>query len=161
MGLDVSHGCWSGGYIGFHFWRCKLAQVAGLPPLEMMEDFYDRDRWWASVRDAGTGGMMRHVRLDQRATNISSTVTDNMEQLPIRWACLRPDPLHILLRHSDCDGSIDWIDCEPIAQRLEELVPLLPEGDGPGHVRNWKDTTAKFASGLREAGRAKEDVVFG
>ena len=29
MGLDVSHGCWTGAYSAFHHWRKKLCEVAG------------------------------------------------------------------------------------------------------------------------------------
>jgi hypothetical protein len=40
MGLDVSHECWTGAYSAFHIWRCKIAELKGLPPLELMEGFY-------------------------------------------------------------------------------------------------------------------------
>lgn len=37
MGLDCSHNAWHGAYSAFMRWRIKLAEVAGLPPLEFME----------------------------------------------------------------------------------------------------------------------------
>jgi len=41
MGLDISHGCWHGAYSAFMRWREKISQVAGLPPLALMEGFYE------------------------------------------------------------------------------------------------------------------------
>lgn len=40
MGLHVSHGAWIGSYGAFMAWRKRVAQVAELPPLELMEGFY-------------------------------------------------------------------------------------------------------------------------
>lgn len=31
MGLDISHGAWSGSYSTFHAWRCEVANAAGFP----------------------------------------------------------------------------------------------------------------------------------
>ena len=67
------------------------------------------------------------------------------------WEDLPDDPLKILLSHSDCDGDIAAEDCLPIAQRLEELAPLMGE---------WSARTLQFATGLREAAAAGEDVNF-
>lgn len=39
MGLIVSHGCFDGGYIKFHHWRSKVAEVAGYGNLEDMEGY--------------------------------------------------------------------------------------------------------------------------
>ena len=39
MGLDVSHDAWSGAYSAFHRFRCRLAEAAGLPPLDSMQGF--------------------------------------------------------------------------------------------------------------------------
>lgn len=40
MGLSISHGAWMGSYSAFTAWRKRIAQVAGFPPLELMEGFY-------------------------------------------------------------------------------------------------------------------------
>jgi hypothetical protein len=55
---------------------------------------------------------------------------DLPRQLPISWGCLRPDPLHKLLNHSDGDGKLAAEDCDAIADSLERLLPLLPQNDG-------------------------------
>lgn len=78
----------------------------------------------------------------------------------MEWEALPPDPLHVLLNHSDCDGEIRWQDCGPLADRLSELLPLLPDGDAGGHIGFWREKTQQFIDGLREAFEAKEDVEF-
>jgi len=138
MGLDVSHDCWSGAYSAFMRWRAKLAEVAGMPPLDMMEGFYD-----------------------ENATYCLAGVPDRFRQgLPIRWDCLKPKPIHILLRHSDCEGYIDVKDCFKIAEALRSLMPLLPDGEERGHIGNWRMKTQKFIDGLLVAIAANERVRF-
>lgn len=74
------------------------------------------------------------------------------------------DALTVLMNHSDCDGEIaaEW--CGPLADRLAELLPLLPEEDAgvSGHLarRGWRGTTQKFIDGLRAAAAAGEPVEF-
>jgi hypothetical protein len=77
------------------------------------------------------------------------------------WDATPADPLMILFAHSDCDGVIHPEQATPLANRLEEMLPLLPDGEGGGHVGNWREKTQKFIDGLRMAGAAGEDVEFG
>jgi hypothetical protein len=79
---------------------------------------------------------------------------------PIKWECLKPDPLHILINHSDCDGEIEWKDADAIAGRLEELLPLLPDEDAGGHIGYWREKTQDFIDGLRLAHEKQENVEF-
>ena len=77
------------------------------------------------------------------------------------------DALIRLLNHSDCDGDIHTDDCNPIADRLEEIL-LLMVGDedhrgGVEHGDNdgWYSTKTKiFIEGLRAAATANENVSF-
>ena len=147
MGLDVSHGCWRGAYSAFHTWRSKLAEVAGFPPLELMDGFYvSPQSAFLEVSPYWKGKEQSHPVLSR---------------LPIPWKLFNKDPLSILLMHSDCDGSLPWQDCHRLARRLDRLVPLLPDEDAGGHIRNWRQTTRRFASGLRAAAKQREDVTFG
>jgi hypothetical protein len=150
MGLDTSHNCWHGAYSAFHRWRTKLAEIAGLPPLELMEGFFFPERsgnpFWMQYQEDKKSGFVDEYSVWAR--------------LPIKWDLYEKDPLTILLRHSDCDGEIEWQDCEPIADRLEELLPKLPKGEAWGHIGNWKDKTSQFIEGLRKAFKAKENVDF-
>lgn len=150
MGLDTSHGCWHGAYSAFMTWRRELAKAAGLPPLDLMEGFY--------VPLGAKGGL---PTLYYGFRNEGDNYLEDLDsRLPISWNCLKPNPLHILLNHSDCDGELSWEDCSAIAASLEELLPKLPKGDCPGHIGNWKDKTKTFIDGLRDAYSKQENVNF-
>ena len=70
------------------------------------------------------------------------------------------DPLTALLNHSDCDGNLEVAVLTPLAARLEELLPRLPDGDGGGHIGNWRAKTTVFIAGLRRAAELGENVEF-
>jgi hypothetical protein len=147
MGLDCSHGAYS----AFGRWRSKIAEVAGLPPLDLMEGFYSplKERQGYGIPTFYCG---------------PHEPTDNLlgldSLLPIKWECLKEDKLYILLSHSDCDGEIAWEDCAEIADSLEKLIPLLPDEIAGGHIENWRDKTQNFVDGLRKAAAAKENLDF-
>lgn len=146
MGLDTSHDCWHGAYSAFTRWRTKLAEVAGLPPLFMMEGYFspDEDLWWLNeLREIPQGAVKRLC-----------------QGLPIKWECLKKDVLCELLNHSDCDGILSAKICGPLANRLEKLLLLLPEDDAGGHIGFWRVKTEQFITGLRRAVVANEDVEF-
>jgi hypothetical protein len=157
MGLDTSHNCWHGAYSAFMRWRQEIAKVAGVP-LMLMEHYY-RDGpskealAWMAPRDGGP------QCADYRGPEIFHWTEEVMRWLPIRWAALKPSPLHVLLDHSDCDGSISASDCAPLADALEELLPLL-NGDGGGHIGDYRTKTEQFIAGLRDAASKGEDVEF-
>jgi hypothetical protein len=146
MGLDCSHGCWHGAYSAFMRWREKLAEVAGLPPLLLMEGFFRKGEYTDPIKEYA-----------KMFPNLGESFYNT---LPISWECLKPDILYELLYHSDCDGELNWEICEDLANRLTELLPLLPVGEGGGHIGNWRDTTSKFIDGLRLAYSKKENVGF-
>lgn len=145
MGLDVSHDCFHGAYSRFMVWRERLCEVAGLPPLTLMEGFYQR----------GTAGADPFYMIDDS----HYTAKRVLAQLPIRWECIKPSPLHILLRHSDCDGEIECPDCGPIADALEALIPALGPSD-PNDRFDMVAMTLRFINGLRAAVVAGENVEF-
>ena len=71
------------------------------------------------------------------------------------------DALIVLLRHSDCDGEINHLDCADLANRLESLLPALEiAGDGGGHIGSFAEKTKQFIDGLRDAAEAGENVDF-
>jgi len=139
MGLDIDYDTWHGAYSAFHRWRCKIADVAGLPPLDLMEGF---------------GGEFSRQKV------IVEKWPDLKASLPIQWECLRPDPLLVLLKHSDCDGRLTPHQCFTIANRLQELIPLLPDEDNGGHIGNWRVKTQQFIDGLRAASADGKGVRF-
>jgi len=136
MGLDTSHEAWHGAYGAFSRWREKLAEVAGYEIAEV----------------AGQYGPHPTVLIDWGHIEEKNYTGD--------WDEIPSDPLILLIAHSDCDGVIHPEHAKPLADRLEELIPLLPEGDAPGHVRHWQQATRQFADGLRAAAAAGEDLDF-
>lgn len=159
MGLDTSHGCWHGAYSAFMRWRQKIAEVAGLPPLDMMEGFWDPnlpDHGECLTYKVAADSLERHG--DKMSAESLRRI---MKRPAIRWDALKPSPLHILLNHSDCDGIIEAKDCGPIADALEALLPKLEEaGNGGGHVGGYAEKTRIFIDGLRLAASRGEDVDF-
>ena len=147
MGLRISHETWIGSYIAFMAWRKRIAQVAGLPPLELMEGFY---------KPLETG--MPTLWTSSPPDRILQELDKN---LPIKWECLRHSSLNLLLSHSDCDGKISWKYCKKIADCLELLIDLLPVEEGEvGYSWNWIEKTEKFVKGLRLSYQNKEDLIF-
>ena len=145
MGLDCSHNAWHGSYGAFMRWRKMVAKVAGLPPLELMEGFYEP----------------LDIKTNEPGMSGKAYLGNINERLPISWDVLKPSPLHELLYHSDCDGGIPAESCGHIADALETLIPMLPDEDVGGHIGNWRTKTQQFVNGLRAAEDAKEPLLFG
>lgn len=133
MGLDTTHDCWHGAYSAFNRWRDELARVAGY-------DFNDRQ-----------------IEVDWGHVDYEWMFGD-WPFIPCRVDGT-PDPLLLIVLHSDCEGRIKAEHVEPIAKRLEELLPLL-DGDGGGHVGSYRSVTEQFITGLRLAATLGEDVEF-
>lgn len=155
MGLDTTHDCWHGAYSAFNRWRAELARVSGVP-LDLMEGFYDPSPDSYDMNLSKIAKFLGSTPLDF----CGSALLRYAAFLPIRWDILKPDVLYVLLDHSDCDGDIPADQCEPLANRLEELLPLL-HGDGGGHVGDYRQTTERFIKGLRLAASLGEAVEFG
>lgn len=158
MGLDTSHGCWSGAYSAFMRWRCEIAKAAGLPPLQWMEGFY---RWNdITLEDASaTVKALGFAQEHEWASELLQAFYCG-GNLPIKWECLKPSALHALLNHSDCEGDIPASKCADIADALEAVLPALPDGSGGGHIGDWREKTQAFIAGLRLAAKNGENVVF-
>lgn len=139
MGLNVSHDCWSGAYSGFSRFRDKLAEVAG----------------YEFIEDTARGGR-KMIALDYGAWPEANYYDPPI--IPFRTDGT-PDPLLLLFLHSDCEGRIRAEHTGPLADRLTELLPSI-EGDGHGHVGDYRTTTQQFITGLRLAEQRGEDVVF-
>lgn len=170
MGLDVSHDCWHGSYHLFDAFRQRLKQAAAV--------YYFRRLAGSEPepKDANERAAYRD-RLRQRYADQAETFRAEYAQ----------DALAVLIVHSDCDGSIAWADEERLAARLEELAPILAEGEASGmpplvypelpaeyaevqalFAQSWASLTPEwfakralqFARGLRQAYALHEDVVF-
>lgn len=137
MGLDTTHGCWHGAYSAFSRWRNTVAEAAGYTLMDPLPH----------EGPVGKYPMIEWTGVEER--NFKG-----------EWDRTPPDPLLVLIVHSDCDGVIHPEQAGPLARRLAEIFPNMPEGDGGGHIGNWRATTQAFIDGLLEAARLGEDVKF-
>ncbi len=170
MGLDTTHDCWHGPYSAFNRWRQAVAKAAGIP-LYLMDGFHQCPNAtameWAAPRDGGPMCASPYGPL------LHGWARQADDLLPISWNVLKPDVLHVLLNHSDCDGEIAAEHCAPLADRLEQLLPMLPttyetgphEGlHGPEtitvHVHDAPIRARQFIDGLRLAASRNEPVGF-
>lgn len=156
MGLDISHNTWHGSYGSFMTFREKIAEVSGVPPLRLMEGFYEPLE--SAIRTGGGPATLWHGPMHEF---FSSAIKHIDAQLPIKWESLKENPLHELLYHSDCDGEIAWENCKGIADELTKILPLMPEGIAPGHIGDWRLKTQTFIDGCMRAYNAKENLTFG
>jgi len=165
MGLDVSHDCFHGAYSAYYSLRQEWAKAAGLPPLSLMEGFYENPEtehvfmspFTLTYLESKAYVLAGNREMTQSYRAIKREVLD---YLPIQWRCLRPSPLFMLLRHSDCEGFIEAKYCASIAGSLEKLLPSLPDGGTNGHIWDWKEVTQKWIDGLRLAAKKKQKVTF-
>ena len=132
MGLDTTHNCWHGAYSAFGRWRNKLAEVAGYA-------FYKTE----------SGSVIPLVDWGHLQDNLYG-----------EWDKTPEDPLLVLIAHSDCEGKIYQKEAQALADRLQSLLPLLPDEIGGGHIGNWRETTQTFIDGLRDAVARNEIVEF-
>jgi hypothetical protein len=141
MGLDMSHDAWHGAYSAFTRFRTTLAEVAGLP----------------LVDDPDMPGV-KSVDVDWNAVSSANIEGEWGEKLPtLRDGTF--DPLLLLLVHSDGDGVLHPYHAKLIADRVEELIPLLPL-DGGGHIGVYADKARKLVDGFRAAHAANEPIEF-
>lgn len=155
MGLDTTHDAWHGAYSAFSRWREKLAEVAGFT------FHYQVEGWSEEIRTVIVSG--HHIEVDLDWGSIERTIGSDLFG---RWPRVptnhlgEPEPLIVLLAHSDCEGEIQVDMLAPLADRLEELLPLLGDEDGGGHIGSYREKTEQFIRGLRAAANAGEALEF-
>lgn len=134
MGLDVSHNAWSGAYSAFSRWRDALAKAAGYTLATLEGDYRETILIdWGHVVEKNYYG---------------------------DWDTPPTDPLILLIAHSDCEGQIKVEHLAALADRLDELAPLLEGQDGGGHLGNTANATRRFANACRTALAANEPLEF-
>jgi recombination protein RecT len=113
MGLDTSHECWHGAYSAFSRWRNQVAVSAGYQLMNPTPD------------EINEGAL---PSLQYPMIEWSGVVEKNFMG---EWDRMPPDPLIVLIVHSDCDGVIHPDHAGPLAARLAE-IPAEPAGGRGG-----------------------------
>lgn len=137
MGLDTSHDAWHGAYSAFSRWRDVVARSAGYQVARI------------------EGEMFKSIQIDWGHIEPKNYQGE--------WDETPADALIVLIAHSDCDGVIHPEQAAPLADRLEELLPLIPDEEGGGHIAmvgGYREATKRFIAGLRRAVEAGEDLDF-
>lgn len=140
MGLDCTHDAWHGAYSAFDRFRKML--------------------WDASGGELGYYERSEGINEHGPACWAQEWPESCFEG---EWAEYPEDPLLVLMIHSDCGGAIKHDITLRLAERLEELAPLLP-AYGAGHLsppNHPRERAFQFARGLREAHAEGEDLRFG
>jgi hypothetical protein len=141
MGLDMSHNAWHGGYASFDRFRTTLTAVAGLP---LTDGDLPNTKW---------------IDINWDAVTTLNLMGEWGEKLPtLRDGTF--DPLMLLIVHSDCDGVLHPYHAKLIADRVEELIPLLPVEAEGRHRGYYAEKAQQLVDGFRRAHAAGEEVVF-
>ena len=105
-----------------------------------------------------SGGQQRHA--DWSARRINWDALDAEKATTGEWARMPENPHIVLLTHADCDGYIMAEHCDPLASRLSQLLPDLPDevlGEWWGEPKTFADRTERFIHGLRASASAGLD----
>lgn len=121
-------------------------------------DFIDRSAWCREHWDANPWVWAVTFKIE-KTRRITGRV-ERYECSPIRWNLLAPDPIYVLLSHSDCDGEISVHDLPGLAQRLGEIADAERARDDGGGSMGMAELCEKFANGCRAAIKAGENVEF-
>lgn len=133
MGLDTTHDAWHGAYSAFARWRNEIAEALGIPMV---------------------------------ATSWGGVTYELPDDLPVDdsllgdWHGEPPDPIYYLLAHSDCEGHIEPVHAAQLADRLEEVLLLVPDHDAGGHIGMFHEKTQRFIAGCRAAAASGERIEF-
>lgn len=141
MGLDTTHDAWHGAYGAFTRWRQALAKAAGYGFAKIDPTYHGEEPLidWGHTEDRNYFGEWDAIPCNTKG----------------------PDPLLILIIHSDCDGYIKPEHCALLADRLTELLPAIDaDADGGGHLGNIRAATERFITGCRAAAEAGERLEF-
>ena len=118
--------------------REAISDAIGLP-MYFMKHFLE-------LRDCGF----------QTIQNINSIHEIYRVGLPINWDIIKPDVLHKLINHSDCDGRLSWRAVGKIAKRLKEIKHLIKFSKYGIHEDIYDELIDLFVA----ANESKKDVLF-
>jgi len=139
MGLDISHGAWSGSYCSFDRFRCAVAKACGgsFPP--HADPNLDPAYWYIDSEFQEPKGGPKWG-------------PDG--ELAWKWS-----GLFELLNHPDHTGWISSTVCAVLARNLRDLREKIEANlRVVGHIKS--DTLTRFIAGCELAAEREEELVF-
>lgn len=154
MGLHISHGAFSRGYGTFMTWRTWIAKDLGIP-LKLMEGFY--------FENDNVPHMF--TMLDWKYPNKEDSdiwqITEFRKMLPLKWSDFKPNPLHELLHHSDCDGYLNYASARKMIPELQRILDTIENDFNHSENSQMYETTSQMIEGFKLAVENKEKLTFG
>lgn len=158
MGLDTTHNAWHGPYSSFNNFRRQLAKHYGIP-LDLMEGFYaDKDEVFCNP----------FYFAEKELTELSYfSIKRVKDYLPLKWDNFKPNAIHELLYHSDCDGYINWVACGKIAKELRKVLTEIEKDEAAEPItpqramyNGFYNAVEQFMKGCQLAFDSKERLEF-
>ncbi|MEQ9091812.1 MAG: hypothetical protein RIE52_12020 [Balneola sp.] len=148
MGLNISYRAFDAPYSVFMRFRVELAKRMGIP-LRLMEGFYSDSPDYMDNPFA----MLERKYPKGNETEMWK-IREIKEVLPLKWETLKPNPIHELLYHSDCDGYINFSSVRKMVPELEKLVNKEEQSE-------FQERLETFISGCKVAIKERSRLDFG
>lgn len=132
MGLDVSHGAFSGGYIRFNRFRSHIIESIGGSSPPHSNSKLDSCKWY--WRNDGQ--------------------TDQEYNKKNYYG------LYVFMCQSDCDGEILPADVKLVKRDLERILPFITEYAKQKNQSDLVKTTETFILGCEDAIKKGDSLVF-
>jgi len=151
MGLNVSHSAWKGSCSSFTDWRRWIARQIGIP-LDLMQGYYyDIDIF------PNMFTLLEYNFPKGDEIQMASIRRDLKPMLPLKWKDFKPNILHKLLYHSDCEGYLGYSIANKIAIQLEKILQNIERNETNEYYYN---KTLTFIEGCKLAYFKKEKLTF-
>ena len=152
VGLSMSHNAWQSTHSTFNEYRHLVAQAAGIP-LPLMYGWYEAAESLSVIAQ-----FLKLTSAQAPATDEIGTI---VRLLPLSWDILRPDAVHpFLMANPNIRKGLAVHHLEPLAARLQELVPAIRALDDKPYYNDWEDKTVQLINGLRNAASKNEMCTF-
>jgi hypothetical protein len=151
MALDISHCAWKGSCGTFMDWRRWIARQIGIP-LDLMEGYYYDSDIYPNIFT-----LLDCIFPNNDEIQMARIRRDLKPMLPLKWSDFKPNVLHKLLCHSDCEGYLGYSTANKIAIQLEKILQNIERNETNEFMYK---RTLTFIEGCKLAYSKKERLEF-
>ena len=151
MTLAISHDIYTGTYQGFDEWRLHLAKLTG-----RRVQYFEKKPYVSPYTGRICLFTGELIIADPEDLNDPAADDATMGE----WLRTPDNPLEVIFLHRDAEGYIYPPQAIPLADALEEIIPLINPADVTESADNILEMTRNFVNGLRRAAAAGEKIVF-